>query len=307
MLGGISMNEKKIRYVEQKACRLIKKELGIEINYLNIELNPKSSEYENELKCFRLLFVQTNSDYKLALWNGLCFVSRNIEKSDFNEEELAYLEKRIAAQENLRFPYSENVNKPFNSKRLKFRIPEDNDLKIYHQHLKSDGDFSMFTCINCNRKNIKKFNFERPFCYTIVEKKSNNMIGYVAMIWDKFEHDKAKITRLEYYIFKPYRNNGYAKETILAFLDKAFSGCLLELVETNYSRIYKNRKAKIELVRAQIRNDNIPSRRLVESCGFIHTGTLRRDFVVEDKYCVDKEIYEITKEEFYEIYNKNSP
>ena len=298
-LGGILMDEKKIHYVERKACCLIKKELGIEINYLNIELNPKSSEYENELKCFRFLFVQTNSDYKLALWNGLCFVSRNIEKSDFNEDELAYLNKRITARDNLRFPYSENVNKPFSSERLKFRIPDDNNLKIYHKHLKNDGDFLMYTCMKCNNTNVKKFDFVRPFCYAIVEKESNNMIGYIAMIWDKFEYDISRITRLEYYIFKPYRNNGYAKEAVLAFLDRAFSGKLLELVETNYSRVYKNRKAKIELVRAHIRTDNTPSRCLVESCGFVHTGTLRRDFVVEDKYCVDKEIYEITKEEFY--------
>ncbi len=301
------MNVKKFEYTKRMACRLIKKELDIDLNYLNLELNPKSSEYEDELKCFRLLFSQTNTNYRMALWNGLCYISSNLEKIDFNEEELAFLNKRITARDNVRYPYSENVNKPFSSERLKFRIPDDNDLKIYHKHLKNDGDFLMYTCMKCNRENVKKFNFVRPFCYAIVEKKSNNMIGYIAMIWDKFEHDISRITRLEYYIFEPYRNNGYAKEAVLAFLDRSFSEKLLELTETNYSRIYKNKKAKIDLVRAHIRTDNIPSRCLVESCGFTHTGTLRRDFVVENKYCVDKEIYEITKEEFYEIYNKNSP
>ena len=104
------------------------------------------------------------------------------------------------------------------------------------------------------------------------------------------------IAQIEWYIFKPYRNNGYAKEAVLALARRAFSGKLIELREGTMRYILKKHYAKIDIIRAYIRSTNLPSQALAKSCGFTHQFTEHRHYLVEGEGYEDGEIYELTAE-----------
>jgi RimJ/RimL family protein N-acetyltransferase len=40
---------------------------------------------------------------------------------------------------------------------------------------------------------------------------------------------------------------------------------------------------------------------LAEKCGFQHMGTLQRHFLVENRYAVNCEIYELSREQFSDM------
>ena len=289
------MNQKKVELIETRACKLIEKELHIKRWRLVLRMRPEEEQYENDLKCFRLLFHHPDPAYKMALWNGLHVFYGLVKEEDFTAEELEFLKKASEASRNRCDPDCVNVNKPIKTERLCLCSPNEEDLLNYHMHLKNDGDFTMFTCLKYSKEIVEMFSLEGPFTFAIQEKVSGKMIGYIGLKWEETFAGKSDVAKLEYYIFKEYRGKGYAKEAVLAICRRAFDGKLYELQETNYKNIYRKKKAKFELIRASIRNDNIPSRRLVEACGFSHSGTLHRDFVVENKYHIDKEIYELIK------------
>lgn len=308
--GRYEMNEKKIEAADQKTYRLIQRELGDEmasqfrLPHLNneIDLDSKSRRYESSLKIFKYLFRQTDPDYKMGLWNSFHLLSRNFRKEDFTDDEFAYLNERFDAFEKSVYPPFTNVNSPFRTNRLFLRPSVEEDSELYLKHLKKDGDFTMVTYEKYTAKSIKAISdwfMLRQHIFSIIEKASGTMVGYLGFHpWSSVfpDPENSVVVELEYYLFKPYRQLGYAKEAVTALCERAFAGKLRELEETNYYDIFRKKKAKIEVIRALIRADNTPSRKLVESCGFKHTGTLHKNCLVEGKYLVDTEIYELEKE-----------
>lgn len=289
------MNQEKIEAAERKACKLISKELNIDMTDIILSMRSNEEDYEEQLKCFKLLYNHPDADYRLALWNGLVFL-KDFQETDFSESELCFLKKRKETGRTVFDPRRVNVNKNFATTHLLLHsVKDEKENALYYKHLKEDGDFTFFTGLKWSKTNASYYSLNRSLFFVITEKTSNQMVGYVGMVWASEENNASGVVKIEYYIFKPYRHRGYAKEAILALSQKALSGKLYELEESNYSNIYRKKKAKIELIRALIRKDNMPSICLIESSGFTHSGTLHRDFVVENKYCVDLEIYELDR------------
>lgn len=291
------MEQSKIEKADKKACKLIDRELSIKMDTLFLTLEADSDSYADDLKCFKLLFNSLDKDYRLALWNGLFFL-KNICEKDFTREELSFIEKCKEVKRKHIFPEFININAQLQTKRLILRPTNgERDKKLYYRHLKEDGDFDFFTGLKWSRKNMSYYILDRPFFFVIVEKNSGKMIGYTGLVWSDKYNKKSEIVKIEYYIFKQYRNNGYAKEAVCAITNAALNCKFCELKETNYSGIFRKKRAKIGLIRAIIRSDNEASLKLIESCGYTHSGTLHREFMVEGKGFVDEEIYEIWKEE----------
>ena len=138
------------------------------------------------------------------------------------------------------------------------------------------------------------FDLARPYCFGIFEKATGNMVGMVGL--HNYD-ERRRMAQCEWYIFKPYRGNGYGKEAFTALAEHAFQGKLAELREGDWFYSYKKHYAKIDLLRAEIRRRNLPSHALAKACGFVHRYTDPRHYVVEGEGCEDGEIYELTPED----------
>lgn len=89
---------------------------------------------------------------------------------------------------------------------------------------------------------------------------------------------------------------GYAKEAITALASRKFAGKLFEMLESAWQNQFRRHYAKINLIRANIWEKNIPSQKTAESCGFKYQYTDHRHFVIEEEGLEDGKIYELTPE-----------
>lgn len=290
------MKKTKRERVAEKADRLVGRELSTFLPY-HLFLDSKRDDFETNLQIFKLLFRQEDPDYRMALWNSLRIFFCDFDRSLLTPEEQQFFAECEHAYKNSIMPEYTNLNKPFASSRLRLRPAKKGleDLMLYYKHLEEDGDFERFTNLPLTDENIDKFGFDRPYFFVIEEKKTRTMVGYVGIRWENSAGEKTGVMECEYYIFKPCRRKGYAKEALTALCNRAFAEKLYEMQETSYDYIYRRKTAKPKLIRAMIRTDNTPSLRLVESCGFCHVGTLHRHFWAADCHAVDGEIYELQK------------
>lgn len=68
----------------------------------------------------------------------------------------------------------------------------------------------------------------------------------------------------QWYIFKPYRNHGCAKEAFTALARRIFNGKISELVESSWSNKFRKHSVNLDFIRAEIRETNISSQHVVE-------------------------------------------
>ncbi len=94
-----------------------------------------------------------------------------------------------------------------------------------------------------------------PETRAVVRKKDNRLIGFI-QLGDMNRY--AGYKELEYAIAADCRGKGYATEAVTAMLGYAFS------------------KREIKVVAAWVRSFNRKSVRVLEKCGFVHEGTLRK-------------------------------
>lgn len=285
---------------EEKAEQLVREQLSVELPY-GLRLNVKNEDYQTNLQIFKLLFHQEDPDYKMALWNKLVAYGNDLDPNLMTGEEQQFIIDLETACD-APHPKHTNFNPPFSTRRLYMRPRKgDEDYRLYYKHLKEDGDFSLFTNLKYTRENVRQFGFEMPYFFVIEERKTGNMVGYVGLRWEKSNGEKTGVMECEYYIFKPYRGKGYATEAMKALCQRAFAGKLFEKKETVYKYLCRKKTAKPEVIRAMIRTDNTASCRLAKKCGFQHTGTLQRHFLVENRYAVDCEIYELSRKQFMDM------
>lgn len=291
---GYMLLDKRER-AEEKAKRLVEEKLSVKLPYC-LKLNAKSEDFQTNLQIFKLLFHQEDPDYKMALWNKLLAYGNDLEPNLMTEEEQQFVIDLETACDSPH-PKHTNFNTPFSTRRLCMRPTKgDEDYQLYYKHLKEDGDFSLFTNLKYTRANVQRFGFEMPYFFVVEERKNGNMVGYAGLRWEKTTGEKTGVMECEYYIFKPHRGKGYATEAMKAICHRAFSGKLFEKKETSYKYLCRKKIARPQVIRAMIRTDNILSCRLAESCGFKHMGTLQRHFLVENRYVVNGEIYELCKD-----------
>lgn len=98
--------------------------------------------------------------------------------------------------------------------------------------------------------------YKRDDCYewAIVEKTSNKFIGKISVFEQDEERRKAN---LAWYISPLFRNKGYMTETVKA---------VVKFLQ----------KVGFERIEAYAHTENLASQRVMEKCGFIYEGTLRK-------------------------------
>lgn len=286
----------KAAYVERKALRYLYGDLKEEnILLFNLERWAKDNEsYNKDLAAFKKLFNSGDRDLQMAAWNALICRKGDFVKEDFTDDELAFLTRCCNAASNRRSCAWGNPGKAFSTGRLIIRpAVKAEELQAYHRHLRRDGDFSLYTGFHFSQRILNRLTLSRPYCFAIYEKKSEKMVGVVGL---HNYQEKKRMAEAEWYIFKPYRQKGYGREAASELASQAFCGKLAELRETSWDYMYKKHYAKIDLIRAYIRETNAASQALAEACGFEYRYTDRRYFVIEGKGCEDARVYELTPE-----------
>lgn len=269
--------------------------------FLTVDLTVSAADDENykeELFIFKTLFNSDDPDMKKALWNALYPVNPSdssvFRAGDFSDEELAFLQEHYSCFEQRVNPFRENANKEFSTERLVLR-PYNNQKneKTYRKYLRGDGDYSLFCCEKPTRDELDSRTHKDILMFSVFVKQTNTMVGVVEL------NGYNRIQRRAFacwYIFKPYRNNGYAKEAFTELARRGFEGKLIELKKSSWEYKYIKQRVMIDFIVAEVRVTNIPSQKTAQSCGFKFHHKDRNFFIVEDKYAEDAYVYELTPE-----------
>lgn len=112
--------------------------------------------------------------------------------------------------------------------------------------------------------------------WAIIAKENNECIGQIAyFLVDTTNH----FAEIEYCIGAGFQCNGYATEATKAVIQYGFEQIRLHKVQICHKSI------------------NIPSKKVIEKCGFHHEGTLRDYFYRNGEY-VDRLYYSILEQEY---------
>lgn len=113
----------------------------------------------------------------------------------------------------------------------------------------------------------------------ITLKDSGKVIGDIAIEEDRYRPD-ADSGELGYWLGKEYWGKGYMTEAARAVIDYAFGEKGLSMLGICTSPV------------------NSRSQRVIEKCGFVYEGTIRRTYKIYDGTLRDSRVYSMTKEEY---------
>lgn len=125
-------------------------------------------------------------------------------------------------------------------------------------------------------KYISSYERNDYYRWAIILKETDECIGQIAYF---LVDNKNHFAEIEYCIGSLFQRKGFATEATKAVIQYGF---------------YKMNLHKVQICHKSI---NIPSRKVIEKCGFVYEGTLRDFFYHEGKY-VDRLYYSILKDEY---------
>lgn len=123
-------------------------------------------------------------------------------------------------------------------------------------------------------KYISSYEKNDYYRWTIILKETNECIGQIAYF---LVDSKNHFAEIEYCIGSKFQRKGFATEATKAVIKFGFDKINLHKVEISHKSI------------------NIPSRKVIEKCGFAYEGT-SRDFFYEDGKYIDRLYYSILKD-----------
>ncbi len=128
-------------------------------------------------------------------------------------------------------------------------------------------------------KYISSYDKNDYYRWAIISKDNNECIGQIAFF---LVDSKNNFAEIEYCIGSDFQCKGLATEATKAVIDYGFKNIGLHKIQICHKSI------------------NIPSRRVIEKCGFHYEGTLRDFFYMDGKY-VDRLYYSILENEYFNI------
>lgn len=132
-------------------------------------------------------------------------------------------------------------------------------------------------------KYIGSYKKDDYYRWAILFRETNECIGQIAYF---LVDSKNHFAEIEYCIGSLLQGRGFATEATKAIIQFGFEKMNLHKVQVCHKSI------------------NIPSKKVIEKCGFVYEGTLRDFFYIDGRY-VDRLYYSILKDEF-EVKKENS-
>lgn len=120
--------------------------------------------------------------------------------------------------------------------------------------------------------------YEREDCYrwAVIDKQNGECVGQIAYF---LVDNKNHFAEIEYCIGADFQCRGYATEATKAVIDFGFRSMNLHKVQICTKTI------------------NVPSKKVIEKCGFTYEGTLRDYFFMDGKY-VGRLYFSILRDEY---------
>ena len=125
-------------------------------------------------------------------------------------------------------------------------------------------------------KYISSYEKSDYYRWAIILKETDECIGQIACF---LVDNNNQFAEIEYCIGSLFQRKGLATEATKAVIKYGFDKMNLHKVQISHKSI------------------NIPSRKVIEKCGFVYEGTLR-DFFYQDGKYIDRLYYSILKDEF---------
>jgi ribosomal-protein-alanine N-acetyltransferase len=125
-----------------------------------------------------------------------------------------------------------------------------------------------------------------PFCFGIILRKTNKLIGTIS-IQDDLRRFGIKSKIIGYELNRNYWGNGYMTEALNGVLDYCFSELSLDIVGISHFK------------------SNIRSKAVIDRCGFKYEGTIRLARKRFDNKIFDEVMYSMTKSEYFEIKSRS--
>lgn len=116
-------------------------------------------------------------------------------------------------------------------------------------------------------------------CWAIVEKETNQVIGSIGLEEDKFRPD-VKSKELGYSLSEDEWGKGIMTEAAKRIIIYAFDAL------------------KLDVLMIRTGNENLKSQRVIEKCGFVYEGTLRRTYRIYDGTIREVRCYSMLREEY---------
>jgi RimJ/RimL family protein N-acetyltransferase len=288
-------------YNDLKALKIIECALlAYEGSSVEFEVISKYSCSEDNIKRFNYLISLQDDFIRCYLWNNLKIFDsddinfyENIDATLLSEDAKSLIRERINswyAIEN-----REHIHKNILTPRLILRPASAKDWQIFFDQFLSSNDFEMYSGVKKNEQTIKQYVYNICYClnyFVIEEIATGEVVGYCAI---NVLDDKLDIGIIEYFIFEKYRRKGYGKEACSALINKAFSGCLFTLFDTNYKDLYEEKYLQLNSIIAFCSNENKSSNEVLKSLKFTFVDAKNKkvDYkdepICENLYCLENQ------------------
>ncbi|MBQ3588746.1 MAG: GNAT family N-acetyltransferase, partial [Oscillospiraceae bacterium] len=120
-------------------------------------------------------------------------------------------------------------------------------------------------------------------CFAIVQRKSLKPVGLIYASPDIHRLNR-KAYMLSYRLDRNYWGRGYMPRAVKYMLKFLFMNCGADVVSVAHF------------------TENLRSKRVIEKCGFVYEGTIRREFAHWDGRILDSCVYSMLYEEYKELY-----
>lgn len=129
---------------------------------------------------------------------------------------------------------------------------------------------------------IESYSKTDYYRWAIISKETNKCIGQIAFF---MIDSKNHFGEIEYCIGKKFQNKGFATESTNSLIKFGFETINLNKVQISHM------------------SHNIPSKKVIEKCGFTYEGKLRDYFYMNGKY-IDRLFYSILRKEYVNMGNE---
>lgn len=177
----------------------------------------------------------------------------------------------------------------FESERLYMRKFTESDLEDFHDissepEVGPNAGWAPHDNIETSKKILDEFlKSETKLYFVITDKVTGQYMGSISLSPDKTRAD-GNAMEIGYVLGKQFWGKGYMTECVKAILKFGFEKLGLSMM-TVYHFLFNDR-----------------SRKVIEKCGFIKEGTIRRGYEYYDGTFLDEVAYSMTSEEYGEIY-----
>lgn len=251
-------------------------------------LHPYSKNHKQNLEIFHYLF-DIGEDGKVFLWNELVFLVTNeyskIKPAGLSQDEIDFLKEihgAIEAYHNKYHTYSlsPNINQALETSRLLLKPYNGEEAETFiaywSAHKKELEDYAKSQGIKASFASIY---LTGPLTFMLYRKKDEALIGMFRLI----HNDEEKEAETEYFLFAPYRKQGYGKEAFQALIE-ALKKKELYLFWT-YRRKYVPLKCQFlcKKLLAKISEDNKASIALAKSVGFQFKWRKQEEIIYKKK------------------------